>query len=54
MPGTLARGITLETWIYFNEYKAYSVENYGIVALYQNWDTCLEINDGKWNNPANP
>ena len=46
--------ITMEAMIYPRAYKAYSINNYPVVALYENYDSCLEIEDGKWDSPANP
>jgi hypothetical protein len=53
-PGKKAAPLTIEAMIYPRAYKAYSVGNYPVVSLYQNYDACLEIEDGKWDAPPNP
>ena len=54
MPGPTTGPITIEARIYSRGYKAYAISNYPIVSLYQDWDTALEVKDGKWNNPHAP
>ncbi len=46
--------MTVEAMIYPRAYKAYGVANYPVVALYEAYDSCLEIEDGKWDSPGNP
>jgi hypothetical protein len=53
-PGSQLRALTLEAWIYPRAYKAWSVDNYPVISIYQSWDTSLEMYDGKWNSPGVP
>jgi hypothetical protein len=54
MPGKHPSPFTLESYIYPRAYLAYSVGNYPIISLYQDWDISLQIEDGKWTIPAAP
>lgn len=54
MPGTSPTSLTLETRFYPRAYKAYSVGNFDVIALLQNWDTGFEARDGAWNSPHVP
>jgi hypothetical protein len=54
MPGKHVSPMTLEAYVYPRHYLAYGVGNYPVASLYQNWDTSLQIVDGKWTNPAAP
>jgi fibronectin type 3 domain-containing protein len=53
-PGGSASPLTIDARIYPRAYKAYSIGNYPVVSLYQDWDTRLEAVDGKWNSPRGP
>ncbi|MBK1884184.1 glycoside hydrolase family 9 protein [Luteolibacter pohnpeiensis] len=53
-PGSTATELSLEAWIFPRAYKAYSYDNYPVIALTQHWDSSLAITDGKWNSPAVP
>jgi hypothetical protein len=53
-PGKKATPITVEAMIYPRAYKAYSYGNYAVIQLYENYDACLQILDGKWDSPPNP
>jgi hypothetical protein len=46
--------VTLEAYVYPRAYLAYSVGNYPVISLYQDWDISLQIEDGKWNSPPVP
>ncbi len=46
--------LTLEAWIYPRAYKALAVGSYPVVSLFQNGDTSLQLEDGKWNSPPAP
>jgi hypothetical protein len=54
LPGNGPSPLTVDAMIYPRAYKAYSVENARVVSLFQEWDTMLEVRDGKWNSPAVP
>ena len=54
MPGIIAPSITVEAWMCFREYKAYSNDNFDILSLRQEWDAHLSVTDGKWSVPKNP
>ena len=54
MPGKTALPLTVEARIFPRAYKAYGVNNYDIISLVQNYDTEIELRDGKWNSPAGP
>jgi len=53
-PGSTSTALTLEAWIYPRAYKAWSVNNYPVLSLYQQWDSSLEVVDNKWNSPGVP
>ncbi|BCU79571.1 glycoside hydrolase family 9 protein [Luteolibacter sp. LG18] len=53
-PGSSTTPLTLEAWIYPRAYKAWSVGNYPVISLYQQWDSSLEVVDNKWNSPGVP
>jgi hypothetical protein len=46
--------VTLEAYIYPEAWLAYGVGNYPVISLYQDWDSSLQIQDGKWDSPAGP
>ncbi|HEX4085297.1 MAG TPA: glycoside hydrolase family 9 protein [Chthoniobacteraceae bacterium] len=54
MPGRKASPLSIEAYIYPRGYLAYGVGNYPVVGLSQQWDSSLEVEDGKWNSPACP
>lgn len=53
-PSATNPGFSIEAWIRPRNYKAYGVGSGNLVGLYQNWDASMQIQDGKWNNPAAP
>src|SRR3989344_6018228 len=53
-PSSSATPFTIEAQIYPIDYKAYSIGNYHVVLLEQNWDSSMGVSDGIWNSPANP
>jgi len=53
-PKASAAPLSLEVLIYPRAYKAYSVSNYAVASLFQNYDATLEVEDGKWDSPAVP
>ncbi len=54
MPGKHGAPLTIEAYVYPRAYLAYGVGNYPVISLYQDWDSCLQVEDGKWNNPTGP
>jgi hypothetical protein len=46
--------VTVEAYVYPRGYVAYGVGNYPVVSLAQDWDSSLQVEDGKWNSPAGP
>ncbi len=54
MPGSTPSPVTFECHFYPRAYKAYSVANQNVISLFQNYDTSLVVQDGKWNSPAVP
>ena len=54
LPGTTATPFTLEAQIYPRVYRGYSVNQFPVVSLLQNYDTSLQLLDGKWNIPHVP
>jgi hypothetical protein len=46
--------MTVEADVYPEAWLAYGVGNYPVISLCQDWDSSLQIEDGKWDSPAGP
>jgi hypothetical protein len=53
-PRKHASPMSIEAYVYPRAWLAYGVGNYPVIGLYQDWDSSLQVEDGKWNCPAAP
>ena len=54
LPGSVPAPFTLEAQFFPRAYLGYGVNQFPVISLLQNYDTSLQLLDGKWNTPHVP